>query len=208
LLCSNMPIAIRQYQPEFLADLYRICLETGNSGGDASAEFTDSELLGAFYAAPYAMLEPDLVFVLQDEIGICGYILGTRDSQAYQAWMERSWLPAWRAKHPLTVQAHVSPETLGYQERIVGLIHRGYLPYDCVLEYPAHLHIDLLLRAQGQGWGRQLMNTFLDRLRALEVPGVHLGVGKSNSGAIQFYERLGFERLEEEEYAWVMGLKL
>jgi ribosomal protein S18 acetylase RimI-like enzyme len=203
-----MSIQIRKYQPEFLPDLYRICLETGDSGKDASAEFTDPELLGAFYAAPYAVLEPDLTFVLQDEQGVCGYILGTRDSQAYAAWMEHEWLPAWRTKHPLTIQANVSPETLTYQERIVGLIHHGYHPYDCVHEYPAHLHIDLLPRAQGQGWGRTLMNTFLERLRELEVPGVHLGVGKSNLGAIQFYERLGFERLEPNEFALVMGLKL
>jgi ribosomal protein S18 acetylase RimI-like enzyme len=203
-----MPIQIRTYQAKFLPDLYRICLETGDSGKDASGSFTDPELLGAFYAAPYAILEPDLTFLLQDEAGVCGYILGTRDSKAYAAWMKREWLPAWRTKHPLTVQAHASPETLSYQERIVGLIHHGYHPYDCVPEYPAHLHIDLNARAQGQGWGRALMTAFLNRLRALEVPGVHLGVGKSNPGAIQFYQRLGFTRLEEEEYALVMGLKL
>jgi ribosomal protein S18 acetylase RimI-like enzyme len=202
-----MPIQLRKYEPEFLPDLYRICLETGDSGKDASAAFTDPELLGAFYAAPYAILEPDLTFVLQDETGVCGYILGTRDSNRFATWMEHEWLPAWRSKYPLTI-AHVSPETLSYQERIIGLIHRGYTPYDCVPEYPAHLHIDLLPRAQGQGWGRALMNTFLNRLRALEVPGVHLGVGKSNPGAIQFYERLGFARLKEEEYTWVMGMKL
>jgi ribosomal protein S18 acetylase RimI-like enzyme len=203
-----MPIQIRDYQPTFLPDLYRICLETGDSGADASSQFSDPEILGAFYAAPYAVLEPDLVFVLQDETGICGYILGTRDSLAYAAWMERAWLPAWRAKHPLTVQADANPETLSYQERIVGLIHHGYHPYDCVLEYPAHLHIDLLPRAQSQGWGRALMNTFLERLRALEVPGVHLGVGASNLGAIAFYERLGFTRLDENQYALTMGMKL
>jgi ribosomal protein S18 acetylase RimI-like enzyme len=203
-----MPIQIRNYKPTFLPDLYRICLETGDSGKDASPQFTDPELLGAFYAAPYAVLEPDLTFVLQDESGVCGYILGTRDSNRFADWMEREWLPAWRAKHPLTVQAHSSPETLSYEERIIGLIHRGYTPYDCILEYPAHLHIDLLPRAQSQGWGRALMNTFLERLREIKVSGVHLGVGKSNSGAIQFYERLGFERLEPNAYALVMGMKL
>ena len=203
-----MPIQIRPYQPEFLPDLYRICLETGDSGKDAGPQFTDPELLGAFYAAPYAILEPDLTFVLQDEAGVCGYILGTRDSLAFADWMNREWLPAWRVKHPLTVQAHARPETLSYQERIIGLIHHGYQRDDCVPEYPAHLHIDLNARAQGQGWGRALMNTFLERLRSLEVPGVHLGVGKSNPGAIQFYERLGFERLEEDEHGLVMGMKL
>jgi GNAT superfamily N-acetyltransferase len=194
---------IRDYQAEFLPDLYRICLETGNSGADASAEFTDSEVLGAFYAAPYAVLEPDLTFVLQDELGICGYILGTRDSLAFAAWMERDWLPAWRSKHPIP-----DPNDHDYQARMIRLIHHGYTPYGCSLEYPAHLHIDLLPRAQGQGWGRALMNTFLERLRSVGVPGVHLGVGISNLGAIAFYERLGFARLDENEYALTMGMKL
>jgi ribosomal protein S18 acetylase RimI-like enzyme len=203
-----MPIQIRNYQPKFLPDLYRICLETGDVGQDASPQFTDPELLGAFFAAPYAILEPDLTFVLQDETGVCGYILGTRDSKRFASWMEREWLPAWRNKHPLTVQSHSSLNDLSYELRMVGLIHRGYVPYDCTPEYPAHLHIDLLPRAQGQGWGRALMNTFLERLRQLEVPGVHLGVGKSNTGAIQFYERMGFVPLEENDHALVLGLRL
>jgi ribosomal protein S18 acetylase RimI-like enzyme len=197
-----MPIQIRAYQPTFLPDLYRICLETGDSGADASSQFSDPEILGAFYAAPYAVLEPDLTFVLQDEAGICGYILGTRDSLAYATWMEREWLPAWRNKHPMP-----DPNDNTYQARMIRLIHHGYTPYDCVPEYPAHLHIDLLPRAQSQGWGRALMKTFLERLRSVGVPGVHLGVGASNVGAIAFYERIGFERLESNEFALVMGLK-
>jgi hypothetical protein len=59
-----MAFAIRPYHPSDLPALYRICLLTGDSGADASQLYRDPELLGHFYAAPYAVLEPDLCFVL------------------------------------------------------------------------------------------------------------------------------------------------
>ena len=58
--------------------------------------------------------------------------------------------------------------------------------------YPAHLHIDLLPRAQGQGHGRRLMTAMFDRLTAAGASGVHLGVRRTNTRAIAFYEKLGF----------------
>ena len=56
--------------------------------------------------------------------------------------------------------------------------------------------------AQGQGWGRRLIEQFLARLRELGVRGVHLGVGKANSGAVQFYSRVGFQRVLEAD-TWI-----
>lgn len=53
-----------------------------------------------------------------------------------------------------------------------------------------------------------MMETFLDRLRALGVPGVHLGVGKRNPGAIQFYERMGFQPVIDAD-TWIgFGMRL
>ncbi|MCB0152506.1 MAG: GNAT family N-acetyltransferase, partial [Caldilineaceae bacterium] len=70
------------------------------------------------------------------------------------------------------------------------------------------LHIDILPVGQGQGLGRRMMETFLDRLRALGVPGVHLGVGKRNPGAIQFYERMGFQPVIDAD-TWIgFGMRL
>ena len=64
-------------------------------------------------------------------------------------------------------------------------------------EYPAHMHIDLLPRLQGQGLGRALIETLADALRERGVPGLHLGVSTENPGAIAFYHRVGFVTLEE-----------
>ncbi|MGK0618858.1 GNAT family N-acetyltransferase [Meiothermus cerbereus] len=91
---------------------------------------------------------------------------------------------------------------------MIRLIHKGYAPSRWADAYPAHLHIDLLPRAQGRGLGRRLMEVFLARLRELGVPGVHLGVGQRNAGALAFYQRMGFVRLQTHPWGYEYGLKL
>lgn len=198
-----MGFAIRPYAPADLPDLYNICLRTGDSGADASGLYQDPLLLGHFYAAPYAVYEPDLTFVLTDPEGVCGYVLGCRNSLEFASWMEAFWLPPLRQKYPLPTADDTSKDAA-----MIRLIHRGYAPSSWADAYPAHLHIDLLPRAQGRGLGRRLMEVFLARLRELGVPGVHLGVGQRNAGALAFYQRMGFVRLQTHPWGYEYGLKL
>ncbi len=55
---------IRSYHPSDLTALYRVCLKTGNYGSDASSHYTDPDLLGHVYVAPYVIFEPEYCFVL------------------------------------------------------------------------------------------------------------------------------------------------
>jgi ribosomal protein S18 acetylase RimI-like enzyme len=198
-----MGLAIRPYHPSDLYALYRVCLLTGDSGKDASGLFRDPELLGHFYTAPYAVLEPDLCFVLTHNSVPSGYVLGTRDSAIFSERCESEWFPVLRQRYALP-----APDDTTEDAGMIRHIHEGYHPIPGLESYPAHLHIDLLPVAQRQGWGRQMMAAFLDRLRALEAPGVHLGVGKRNTGAIQFYQRVGFEKLRESTGGILFGMRL
>lgn len=198
-----MTFAIRPFHPSDLTALYRICLLTGDAGGDASHRYGDPDLLGHYYAAPYALLEPDLCFVLTAAGRPVGYILGTRDSAAFAGRCERDWFPPLRDRYPLPDPTDVRPDA-----QLIRLIHEGYRPVPDLAAYPAHLHIDLLPEAQGRGQGRALMARFLGHLRALGVPAVHLGVSQENSGAIAFYERVGFHRIQEAPWGLYLGLAL
>ena len=64
-------------------------------------------------------------------------------------------------------------------------------------DFIAHLHIDILPICQGKGFGRQLIQKFLDQLQVFGVGGVHLIVSKENSSAIGFYLHIGFQELRE-----------
>ncbi|HWG85325.1 MAG TPA: GNAT family N-acetyltransferase [Deinococcales bacterium] len=197
---------IRQAEPRDLDDLYRVCLLTGDSGEDASLLYRDPLLLGHVYAAPYLVLEPRLAFVLEDDGGVAGYVLGALDSREFEARLAREWYPPLRERYPLPDKPR---EEWSPDERMIGLIHReGGVSDDVYLPYPSHLHIDLLPRAQGGGNGRRLMETLLGRLREFGSPGVHLGVGSRNERAIGFYKHVGFQVLKEVPGALMMGMKL
>jgi len=197
-----MPFTIRPYHPSDLVALYRVCLLTGDNGKDARQLYHDEELLGHYYVAPYAVLEPDLCFVLLHNGAPCGYVLGTRDSDAFRFQTEQGWFPPLRARYALPPDDDRSRDA-----DMIRLIHRGMHHTSDFAGYPAHLHIDLLPVGQGQGQGRAIMQTFLDRLRELHVPGVHLGVGRRNTRAVAFYERMGFQEISGSETGIIFGMQ-
>ncbi|TDD65630.1 GNAT family N-acetyltransferase [Jiangella aurantiaca] len=199
---------IRPYEPGDTDALYDICLRTGDNGDDATGQFADPRLLGEIFVGPYLRYEPELAFVIDDGapagyvLGApAGYVLGARDTVEFERVCEREWWPPLREKYPPgsfpagTRDAHY-----------VRLLHESRTVDPAVVaEYPAHLHIDLLPRAQGHGMGRALMKRLLAALREAGAPGVHLGVGAANTRAIAFYERMGFRTLRQSPGGRTMG---
>ena len=94
------PVRVRGYLPDDVDALYQICLQTADSGEDATALFRDGNLPGHVYVGPYVTFEPSLAFVAEDAAGIGGYIVATLDSRAFDRRMEQSWWPALRARYP------------------------------------------------------------------------------------------------------------
>lgn len=169
-------------------DLYRICLLTGDAGADATDQFADPDLLADVYVGPYLALAPELAFVAEDAEGVAGYVLGARDTAAFEQARDDVWFPRVRARRahaPAPLSAFES-----YVERVVLGSERT--PAAVVDAFPSHLHIDLLPRAQGRGAGRALIEHELDALAAAGSTGVHLGVSPVNTGALAFYARVGF----------------
>ena len=192
---------LRPYRPDDLRDLYDVCVRTGDAGGDATGLYSTDDLLPDIFLGPYLSLEPELAFVVDTGQRAAGYVVGTADTERFVDAHRRTWVPRFAAAHPLVEPPHDPEEQLvllGHRpESILDLVHEGF---------PAHLHIDLLPEVQGRGFGRALIRTFLDALRARGVPGVHLGVSAENTSAIRFYERLGFIPLAPPGETVVLGL--
>jgi ribosomal protein S18 acetylase RimI-like enzyme len=198
-----MNFDIRPYHISDLTAIYKICLLTGNSGKDASGLFKDPDLLGHFYAAPYAFLNPEVCFVITNENRPCGYIIGTNNSEMFYKQCELVWFPILRSKYPAPNEDDTSIDA-----RIIRRIHEGHKTKPELAAYPAHLHIDLLPETQGQGMGRKAMEVFMDKLKQQNVPALHLEVGKSNKGAMKFYEKMGFHVVKEYEHSVAYGMNL
>ncbi|MFF9035676.1 GNAT family N-acetyltransferase [Streptomyces sp. NPDC014892] len=184
---------VRPYRPEDLDALHDICVRTAHNGGDSRPHYADPDVFPATFATPYARLEPELTFVLDDGHGrAVGYILGTADTPAFVEAFRGQWLPLVSERFPPPVGPTTTPDA-----EIVRLLHhpeRMVLPE--LLPYPAHLHIDLLPAWQGRGHGRALMRTFLHALRTRGIPAVHLSMVTSNTPARAFYDRLGFHEIK------------
>ena len=183
------------------ATLADICIRTGDAGQDATRLYAEPQLLADIYVLPYLALEPRWCWVVEDDGGVAGYLVGAPDTRAFARRAEAQWWPALRHRHPLPAVQSADP-----QAHLVRRLHAG-VPVEPALvdSHPAHLHIDILPRAQGRGLGRRLMATFMQELQVEGVPGVHLGVASGNAGAIAFYRREGFVVLQDHRAALWMG---
>lgn len=184
-----MPETIRPFHASDLPALYRICLLTGDAGADATGKYRNPDLLGHVYAGPYPVADPGLTFVAVDDLGVAGYVVATADTYRFERWLDSTWFPVLRTQHPRVDDLHD-----GTHDHVVLRELHEFAPVDKPLfrTHPAHLHIDLLPRAQRRGLGRQLIDTLAGALRERGVPGLHLGVDARNTGGLAFYERLGF----------------
>ncbi|MCW8220884.1 GNAT family N-acetyltransferase [Streptomyces griseolus] len=184
---------VRSYRLDDREALAGICVRTADNGGDSSHLYPDPGLMPTLFAAPYAHLEPELAFVLDDGTGrAVGYVLGTADTRRFVTGFREVWIPRVSGRFPEPVGAPGTPT-----EEMTALLYR---PERMILSeldgYPAHLHIDLLPPWQRRGFGRELMDAFLGALRARGVGAVHLSMLTANTPARSFYDRLGFHEIE------------
>ena len=184
-------VAIRPYAPGDLDALYDICLKTGDNGADGTHLYEDPCIIGEVFAAPYARLEPQHAFVAEDERGVAGYILGTRDTRAFEARCEAEWWPALRRRYADTADVPSRQRTRDQWDAF-NIHHPPAIPQAVVDAAPAHLHIDLLPRLQGQGVGKALMDRWLAQIGGR----AHLGCQAPNHRAQRFYAVYGWRRLE------------
>ena len=196
--------SIRSYKSADTSAVYEICLKTGNSGQDATHLFSDPLVLGHIYVGPYMEFEPQSVFILEDDQGPCGYIMGVLDSQTYYQWMHSEWLPKIRVNYKKPTG---NPDTWDETEKITDLLFHP-VSQRLLPDYPAHLHIDLLSRAQGKGQGKLMMDRFIDYLRYNKIPGLYLDLSSSNDRAFNFYRKYGMEELDRDKESIIMGYHL
>jgi len=196
--------SIRSYKSADTSAVYEICLKTGNSGQDATHLFSDPLVLGHLYVGPYMKFEPQSVFILEDDQGPCGYIMGVLDSQTYYQWMHSEWLPKIRVDYKKPTG---NPDIWDETEKITNLLFHP-VSQRLLPDFPSHLHIDLLSRAQGKGQGKLMMDRFIDYLRYNKIPGVHLELSSSNDRAFNFYRKYGMQELDRDNESIIMGYHL
>jgi ribosomal protein S18 acetylase RimI-like enzyme len=182
---------IRPYEPRDRDTVRSICFETGYMGDPVDFLWRDRESFADLITSYYTDQEPGSSFVAERGDRVVGYLTGCVDSRAVRGVSER------------VMRAHIRRGALLWPgvapflwRSIVDVVRDGETPPDTLFDdrWPAHLHIDFLPEGRRRGLGRRIMNAWLERLRSLAVPGVHLGTFAENADGIAFFEACGFRR--------------
>ena len=182
---------IRPATPADEQQIAHICLLTGADGGDATGSFSDDTALADVFALPY-LYGPSCFAWVVDVGGVAqGYVVAAADTDAFQQWFSGEW---WVERGPLHTVTNERDEWLAAMAN-----NPTRCLSDAAVDYPAHLHIDLLPQLQGAGWGRRLIDTLMAQLADQGVPGVHLVATRANTGAQAFYPKTGFATISEDD---------
>lgn len=180
-------VLYRPAEPRDERRLGEIAYATGYFGDPATRYFPDEVLFADLWVRPYLHGGGGASFVVELAGEVQGYVLGAPDPAAYQRALTR------------TVRGHVLPSLLAgrYRRPWPGLwyllragLHSG--PHADPAVFPAHLHLNLLPAARGQGLSGPLLDLHLARLAGLGVRGVQLSTTLENVAALRTYRRRGF----------------
>ncbi|KAH6842642.1 hypothetical protein B0I37DRAFT_448086 [Chaetomium sp. MPI-CAGE-AT-0009] len=149
------------------------------------------------WTLPFTHLFPQHCFVLDDGSGTAvGYVVGTPDVFALAAEYPR-YVAEVLGRGGDGSDGEVNPGCLAQLAyRVDWLVLEGVEGKRELAEgWRGMLHIDLLEGWQGQGWGRKMIERFVEGVKGSGETfgkGVHLGVAGDNRQVVAFYEKVGF----------------
>lgn len=182
---------VRPYRAGDREPVRRIAFDTGYMGESPAWYWRDAPSFADAWTGYYTDREPESAFVAADGDAVVGYLVGCADTA--RAPSATTTILRQLVRRQLLVR----PGTAGFFWRSIwDTLRDGGVPSAELSDprWPAHLHINLLPAARGHGAGRGLIDAWLGRLRQLGVPGCHLGTMAENTGAIRFFESVGFAR--------------
>jgi GNAT superfamily N-acetyltransferase len=187
-----VPPLIRFYQPADRTRLREIFQDTAFHGESYRRFLDDGEWLSDLFTAYYTDFDSSHTWVLEDDGVVMGYLTGSSDTACYR----RAWT---RRILPRVIIGFFSKGLWKYSRTWAFLKHtlrsswagESDYPSGDFIAYPAHFHINLDSRFRRHGWGRKLVDQFVDQLRSEGVVGVHLRTA-SRETSRRFFESCGF----------------
>uniref|UniRef100_A0A3Q2YJC6 Si:dkey-183c6.8 n=1 Tax=Hippocampus comes TaxID=109280 RepID=A0A3Q2YJC6_HIPCM len=148
-------------------------------GQDSGASHPD--VVGDRCLGPCLALCPEYSFILEDELGVCGCILGILDVRSFAKRCQASWLPAMRDKYlPKGDLIKLMEED------------QGEYPDSLLYHFPSQLRLDTLPELVDVSVSRTLLVTLLVALKANGSQGVFCEVQPTDRQRLEFLTKLGF----------------
>jgi ribosomal protein S18 acetylase RimI-like enzyme len=157
----------------------------------------DQDLFADLWTSFYTDSDARATSVIADGDVTMGYLTGALNEHSYRRAMPRIVLAALigaAGRGNLFSSRALAFIMINGRLLWEGSSHRADLRAD----YPAHFHINLESKLRGAGWGRRLVERFLEQASSAGVSGVRGAVAEANARACGFLESLGFLRLDRQ----------
>ena len=207
---------VRPYRQTDEAAIRRICCDTALYGQPIDPLMGDRRLVADALVRYYTTLEPESTFVAEENGRVVGYITGCLDTHRYEQLFNREIAPKLLAR--VATGGHLCRWKFW---RLVFLAWKSESRWakerqSAAAGYPAHCHMNLDAGFRQAGTGSVLFKTFLARLSARQIPGIHIVT--ATDGGKGFFSKMGFQPLLKypspalpgipPREVWVMGLKI
>lgn len=193
---------IRKCSHDDLAEIADICYKTGFMGEDLteSGKFNDKTLFSYLFCMYYPLYEIDNCFVALDDAKgkIIGYIIGSENTIKQEEAFMQKMIPR-IAFRMCTYTIFFHPESFRAVLLFIKSLELKGIKETVYIEYPAHLHINILPEYQKLGIGSALLKTFELHMKNKKVSGIHIWTSNKNVKAVPFYRKHGYEIIYERE---------
>ncbi|KAM4537405.1 protein O-GlcNAcase [Odontesthes bonariensis] len=181
---------IRPYHSKDKVELYRMVRQfhLRTQGGQESS-IAHPDVVGDRCLGPCLALSPEYSFILEDELGVCGCVLGIVDVRSFAKRCQASWIPAMRDKYPPKGN-NTNPKT----QDLIQLMEedQGEYPDSLLYHFPSQLRLDALPELVDISVSRTLLTTLLTALKANGSQGVFCEVQPTDRQRLEFLTKLGF----------------
>ncbi|MBR5262573.1 MAG: GNAT family N-acetyltransferase [Clostridia bacterium] len=187
-------IIIRPFEEKDKENVRFVCL---NSEGECQMSPEQRHYILTTYCNYYIENEGRNCFVAANEDDeAIAYIICTEDFDNYRKIFVEEYIP--RLDENMTVWNFNARKGADGSTKLQEKYKK---------DFPAHLHIDVLPEYHRQGIGHKLVDALSAHLKAKGVCGVMLTVGSKNERGKSFYNKYGFEFIEQDGDDVAFGLR-
>lgn len=193
---------IQEAEDSDWSEIKKICAQTGQAGDPVESD--RSELYSEIWVGPYEAISDNysVGLVCKNEDSVQGYLIGATDSKAFRTWKSILFdVPLFFKilfrRYPNNSDAQRFKRRLFKKEKSPEDSFAAEDLKEVLVSYPAHLHMNFLPQARGQGWGQKIFQRFIEILKEQKVSGVHLFCGAE---ARSFYLKCGFAEFRRIEF--------
>jgi ribosomal protein S18 acetylase RimI-like enzyme len=173
----------------------RLAADSAAFGEPVEAFLEDRRLFCDAVYRYYLDYEPEHAWVAVVEPEVVGYLVGCTNGARHARCLATRILPG-LASGLLRGRYRVGRRTRRYALDALAAVIRREFPTVDLAQYPAHLHINVDAAWRGRGAGSRLIDNYLEQLRSLGVPGIHLRTTNLNVAAVALYTSIGFRLLD------------